>query len=133
MRNILMIAILAIAVSACKKDKLSDIHDSIQGKWELRSSAGGFVGPLDYAPGNGNIVKFTSSHFMYYKKDSLLSETPYTISVATNPQNGRRAGKIMDATGYSFFAEVTAGKLHLYHGTLAADGVVLIYTKLNQP
>ena len=133
MRNILLIAFAAITFSACKKNRLSEVHDSIQGRWELRSSTGGFVGPMNYAPGNGNIVKFTSSHFMYYKMDSLLSETPYTISVTTNPQSGKLAGKIMDATGYSFFAEVTADKLHLYHRTIASDGVILIYTRLNQP
>ena len=133
MRNILLIAFAAITFSACKKDRLIEVHDSIQGRWELRSSTGGFVGPMNYAPGNGKIVKFTSSHFMYYKMDSLLSETPYTISVTTNPQNDRRAGKITDATGYSFFVEPTAGKLHLYHGAIASDGVVLTYTRLNQP
>ncbi|HEY0750430.1 MAG TPA: hypothetical protein VGD26_04715, partial [Chitinophagaceae bacterium] len=71
MRNILLIAFAAITISACKKDKLSEVHDSIQGRWELRSSSGGFVGPMSYEAGNGNIVKFTSTHLIHYKHDSL--------------------------------------------------------------
>ena len=131
MRIIILIAIAALTFSACKKDKSDKGSDSILGRWELRSTTGGIVGPMSYLPGNGNIVKFTSTHFGLYRSDTLVIETPYTSMVATNPQTGKNSNKITDPTGYSFFAEVSAGRLYIYHATLAVDGTISIYARLN--
>ena len=132
MRTLLLASLLLFLISGCKKNNKDLGSDSIYGTWELRKTEGGMVGPMNYPPGNGNKLKITSSAYAMYINDSLVHTTPITISTGTNPQTGKDASKLTDSTGYAFYADVIAGRLHIYHGTFALDGVMNIYARLSE-
>jgi len=83
---------LIVFFVACKKDSAenkADSHTSIIGTWELRQTNAA-MNPLatNYAPGNGNILKFTEQNYEAYKNGQLVRRGAYAIvpdtSVETN-------------------------------------------------
>src|SRR5204862_2051954 len=57
-----------------------DLSNSIVGSWELRKTTGAMdPSPTNYAPGNGNILKFTNGNYEKYSNGVLVSSGPFTI------------------------------------------------------
>lgn len=130
-RFTLYIAVAAfIFLSAgCKKDKTNAF--SIQGTWELRQASGMIT--IDYPPGNGNKLKFSTAGYEAYENGQLVKSGSYTIaedgSVVTNtcldfPQ-GRFAMRIIYdnmQTAPKIFFEREGSKLNFVSGCFALDG-----------
>jgi hypothetical protein len=75
--------VLIVFFFACKKDNRENkvkSHVSIVGTWELRQATAA-MNPLatNYAPGNGNILKFTDQNYEAYKNGQLVRRGSYAI------------------------------------------------------
>ena len=85
--------VLLLVIISCKKDDSANakanISASIIGIWELRQMAGA-MNPLatNFAPGSGNLLKFTGDKYEVYKNGLLTRRGSYAIvpdsSVETN-------------------------------------------------
>ena len=61
MRYIFLPAVL-IFLFSCKKES-RQTSNSLIGKWELHQTFGGMMPTANYAPGNGNLLRFDSTHY----------------------------------------------------------------------
>jgi hypothetical protein len=77
--SILFIVSFSIFTGSCKKNT-PDLSQAIIGTWELRKDIGGIMGGTRfYAPGNGSIIKFTSTNFERYDNGQLGENGIYNI------------------------------------------------------
>lgn len=86
-----IIAVLALVlVLACKKDG-AEGRALLAGKWELRQSAGGIAGTINYKPGTGYTIEFFNNgqyRFIYPAYVSALPRSgPYTIKKSSRSGN----------------------------------------------
>ena len=134
MRLIILSLIVFIFLSAgCKKRSHNpDYSDSIEGTWELRKIAGNLI--INYPPGSGNLLKFTTTKYEIYASDTLYRKGTYSIvndsmavgmDCVTAPVSAYKRiiydGKI-DSTKESI--EITNGTLKLISGCFAYDSGV---------
>lgn len=88
-RHSLFLLITVISITACKKETFSAKKN---GTWELRTEFGGWIGTIQYPPGNGQTWVFNGSN--YQKKDhGLVLESGYFILVKDTM---RITGRISD-------------------------------------
>jgi hypothetical protein len=123
-----------IAVS-CKKNHKELISGRLQGVWELRHVEGGFRAPgtsPDYAPGNGNMWKFSDSTYQYYVNGQLSVQGSYTLTKDISPATGKNMDAlILDSNNnWKLFFEISNNTLTLYRGIVAADGTIETYEKI---
>jgi hypothetical protein len=57
MKTCIIAALICTLIASCKKSSIEGVN-MISGKWELRQSAGGIAGTINYEPGNGTVYKF---------------------------------------------------------------------------
>lgn len=62
---------------SCKKDR--DQFPAISGSWELRTVYNGQGGAINYPPGNGNLLKFTSTTYQEYSNGTLEKSGTYQL------------------------------------------------------
>jgi hypothetical protein len=85
MRILLLTLVLTTAIIAgdsCKKErgKENSLYSKlITGSWELRLAQTGRAPAIQYAPGNGNIFKFSGSAYEKYINGTLSTRGDYTI------------------------------------------------------
>ncbi|MEO6314419.1 MAG: hypothetical protein ABIU63_13135 [Chitinophagaceae bacterium] len=65
MKNYLIAGLLGLLLISCKKDN-EDARQILAGQWELRQSAGGIAGVIDYPAGNGFIIEFSLNNKFRY-------------------------------------------------------------------
>ena len=71
---IICLAGITVFFDSCKRSGgRSDITNfpSILGTWELKQAQNGMIPTTDYAPGNGNILKFSDSVYEKYTNGNL--------------------------------------------------------------
>ena len=77
--------IAGVLFLSCGKTNQSG-QDLINGKWELRESAGGIAGTIKYNAGNGNIVQFDSNNKFQYISQSIVTDSgSYQLSKSNTP------------------------------------------------
>lgn len=134
------VCFLLVIMQSCTKEnekgslKNKTTETGIAGQWELRhTSAAMLPGQVDYAPGNGNIIKFTSSGYEMYENGNLVRSGQYTIlpdaGVSENVCLVISAGQFEDRivydgadTGSKIFFQVTGSRLIFISGCYALDG-----------
>ena len=57
-----LVAVLFVAILSCKKEA-ARLTDDLQGKWELVSYDGAWIGHVDYEPGNGNTFTVSGNNY----------------------------------------------------------------------
>jgi len=60
MKTFVIASLAYILFFSCKKSNVEG-RQMVTGKWELRQSAGGFAGTIDYEPGNGTVYIFDNN------------------------------------------------------------------------
>ncbi len=129
--NLFLFAII-ISISSCSK---SLIHDKLSGNWELRHIKGIQVANVspDFAPGNGNLIKFTGTNFEKYNNGKLSSKGTYAVQEEKKEINNEQVSYSIvynNDVGTKEFFNLENGKLTLYVGEIAADGHQSTYQKL---
>ena len=82
--RISIILLLAVSLSACKKNHANNPQPSISGTWELRATKGGNILPATYPAGNGNLISFTNPSYTNYKSGSLVTQGTFQQNVSDN-------------------------------------------------
>jgi hypothetical protein len=94
--------LLLFFLFGCKKEEPT-FQDRLAGKWELRTTFGGWTGTTSYPNGNGNRLEFTKKTFSRYENGQLSESGTYDVIRDTawyGPvgdriiYNGRREGMI---------------------------------------
>ena len=125
---------LTLIQFSCRKDNVNNnnlILTSIIGSWELNKEQRGML-PVNYAPGNGNILKFTDSEFQIFANGQLVKSGQYRITrdgtVATEvclviPTDQYRNRIIYDNNFFEtkIFVQVSENKLTFLSGCFAYD------------
>ena len=127
----LFIAFLIIA--GCKKETIRLTSD-VQGKWELVSRDGGWIGHQEYPPGNGNFLSFNGNA---YSQEIKTTDTTYQSSGTYTIYKGKPCESADEQTLIKFNdSEIPAG-FSLSDGRLAigatlciADGTTSVYRKI---
>jgi hypothetical protein len=134
MKKILIFCVLIAAVAGintgCKKESNTTI--SIKGKWELRQISG--MLSTNYTPGNGAIVKFTSTGYERYQNSQLTESGTYVLvpdntassSTCLTLPAGHYTSRIEysnpQPSGEKVFVDLVDNKLYFISGCYAYDG-----------
>lgn len=76
MKKFLFLIGILIILSNCKKDEPSL---PVIGRWELRTTNGGFAGKQDYPPGNGHVYEFSENQYKLYIDGEVSDHGDYKI------------------------------------------------------
>ena len=79
MRYIFLPAVL-IFLFSCKKES-RQTSNSLIGKWELHQTFGGMMPTANYAPGNGNLLRFDSTHYEMIRNGQVVDAGSYRLAV----------------------------------------------------
>lgn len=128
----LVVLFSLVFIFGCNK---SNTSLSIQGTWELRHSEGGYGPPNrnpDFAPGNGNIWKFTSNTYQYYINGELSGTGSFTTTKDVAIATGRKMDALIlnGNNEDQLFFEIKNNILTMYRGIIAADGTVQTYERV---
>jgi hypothetical protein len=129
---LLMIAFIGLV--SCKKASTNvDVAAALIGNWELTQIAGAMLAPVNYAPGNGNMYKFTSeNHYELYQQGQLTKEGTYQIvadatvkeSVCLTLAADQYTNRIVFNNDYSatkVFLQIESNTLTFISGCYAVD------------
>ena len=61
MKTFIIVTLTLLLIISCRKSSIDD-QRLLTGKWELRQSAGGIAGTINYAAGNGYLVEFYNNN-----------------------------------------------------------------------
>lgn len=141
---LLACAIGLITLTSCEKGENIKLNAtdsagaSLAGAWELRSVYGGYRlanSEPNYGPGNGHIWLFTDTSYQLYSKGQVLTSGKYIHTKDISPATG----DVMDAI---VIPENSNLKIHygflndtlvFYQGTIAADGTIEKYVRVQPP
>nr|WP_199156179.1 hypothetical protein [Pedobacter sp. ASV2] len=133
MKNLktVLIIIVAVLTASCKKEPL---HSPLIGQWELTAGINGLNGEkTQYAPGKGNITKFTQTEYEIIREGKTINKGTYSIiiykSMITQKQEKQIIydGKTTDIIK-SYF---TINDKELIISVDAYDAPASIFTKIN--
>jgi hypothetical protein len=130
-----LVAFLLLGTVSCKKEA-ARLTDDLQGKWELVSYDGAWVGHVDYAEGNGNTYIFSGNNFtQQYKTTDTTIQMLGTFKIYT--------GKPCDFAAEQTLIEfdnihdnpssfsLSDGKLSIGTTECIADGGTATYRKIS--
>lgn len=126
---------LLLAVLSCKKE-YSGIMNNLQGKWELVSYDGAWVGHIDYAPGNDYTYTFTGNN---YSLNAPSADTVYKRSGTFRIYTGKPCDYAAEQTLIEFDSvhenpsklSITDGKLVIGTTECIADGGYQTFRKIS--
>jgi hypothetical protein len=124
--------IVTIFFAGCKKDKNEDGNPI--GTWELRHINGIQIpgAPSDFKAGNGEIIQFTPTNMKIFSGGKLMSDRKYSIIKKETVVNKNKVSYqlLFDADpAIDTYFKISDGKLTIYLGIIAADGVESTYAK----
>lgn len=138
MKRVALLLMLSVALINCKKDNPAlSLKQDVEGKWELKTRYGGWIGTQNFPEGNGNTIEFSGDN---YSRVSTGNNVEYkdngTFTVFTNSAcNG-----IGETVYISFMRQppeadvedinITNGELVIGQNSCIADGVTSIYRKI---
>ncbi len=79
---IICLAGITVFFDSCKRSEVrkeTANSTSILGDWELKQAQHGMTPTKDFAPGNGNILKFSDSGYEKYTNGNLVKKGVYNI------------------------------------------------------
>ncbi|SFQ33250.1 hypothetical protein [Parafilimonas terrae] len=127
------IAVLFVAITACKKDA-QKLSPGLEGTWELISSDGGWSGHHEYARGNGNIFTFNDNHYSQVIKST---DTTYqyagTFKIYTGkPCDFAKKQTLIDFdnSGFASSFSLSEGRLTIGTTECIMDGGSSTYKKI---
>ncbi|WP_316837004.1 hypothetical protein [Pedobacter nutrimenti] len=130
--NVLLFLSLTILLFSCKKDK--PLSHALAGQWELTTGVSGLDGvKTEYAPGLGNITKFTDTEYEIMRDGKTINKGTYSIisykSLITKKEEKQIVydGKANDVIKNYF----TINDKKLIISVDAYDGPSSIFTKIN--
>ena len=139
MKSILWVMGLIMATifwAGCKKSG-GDSATTLTGNWELRFVEGGYRtsgASGSFPPGNGNILKFKDLNYWSYSNGQARDSGKYQIKKDTLSPNGKKMDKLTilhQTYNIDYFFQLSNNMLTLYFGTIAADGTVSTYVRLD--
>src|SRR5688572_5239542 len=133
---IVCLAGITVFFESCKRSGgRSDItkFPSIPGTWELKQAQNGMIPTKDYAPGNGNIFRFSDSGYEKYTNGNLTKKGQYiiindssvTAEVGLVIPSGEFTNRIIfdgDLTAPKTFFQVSNNSLIFLSGFFPLDG-----------
>ena len=127
------IAVLFVAIAACKKD-VQKFSSDLQGTWELVSSYGGWSGHQEYAPGNGNIFTFYGNNYSrVVKSTGTTYQYTGTFKIYTgNPCDFAKEQTLIDFdnNGFADSFSLSEGKITIGTIECIMDGGSSTYRKI---
>lgn len=122
-------ALITLAFSGCKKEKMKD---PLTGKWELRHLKGGIAAPgeISYPAGNGTIITFTGPTYESYWLNQFNYHGTYSKTRGYCYATGREMDAFVIENGKTFY-EFSGDTLVLYIGVIAADGAIEKFVRLH--
>lgn len=123
-----VLMLTAVFVSCKKKGD----EASLDGEWELRHVNGIQVANVspDFAPGNGNILKFHQGKMEKFSNGKLVDSSSYTVQKDTMKINNTQASYRIDYANHSKqYFKLDSGKLVIFDGMIAADGTESTYER----
>jgi hypothetical protein len=78
-RIAIIVCTCMVFIAACRKANTTTGNISLAGTWELRQTSA-MGGLKNYAPGNGNLIKFTDSTYKFYSNNTLVKSGIYTTT-----------------------------------------------------
>lgn len=121
--------IFLVALGACKK---KSAESRLDGTWELRHVDGIQVTGVspDYGTGNGIIIKFRDHSYEGYKDGKVVESGTFTTQPEVVKINNSQSNYSITFNKNKVYANISADKLILFHGEIAADGTQDTYIKL---
>ena len=133
--NTIIIVLLFLCFLSCKKEA-ARLTDDLQGKWELVSYDGAWIGHRDYVEGNGNIFAFSGNNYDRIIKDI---DTTYHYSGTFKIYSGKPCDFAAEQTLIEFdnmhdnpsSFSLSNGKLTIGTTECIADGGTATYRKIS--
>lgn len=123
---------LLLLITNCKKKTIEPTEADLNGSWELRYLAGIQVAGMDpnYKPGNGNLLKFNQQNYERYDSGKLVDSGKFTIKPeATTVNSSQTNYSILLKNETKLYLNLSAKKLIVFNGVVAADGTEATYEK----
>ena len=117
----------------CKKDLPYNPTISLVGNWELRASVGGQIAgvPSEFAPGNGNVLKFSEKNYEKMVDGKLVKAGSYTLIRETSWTATETRLVFDNDLSTRYFVEILKGRLIVYaHGPISSNGTKEDYEKI---
>lgn len=129
------VTFLLVAIISCKKEA-ARLTDDLQGKWELISYDGAWVGHVDYPEGNGNTYTFSGNN---YTRQYKTTDTTIQMTGTFKIYSGKPCDFAAEQTLIEFdnihdnpsSFSLSAGKLSIGTTECIADGGVGTYQKIS--
>ena len=132
---VLLFCSLLLLSFSCKKSSSNKpgYAETIVGSWELRQTSAAMNPTVGtFAPGNGNIIKFTPTEYEIYNGAQLVKKGQYTIvpdptvesSVCLLFPVGQFTNRIIydgDTTSNKTFLQITNNRMAFVAGCYAVD------------
>jgi hypothetical protein len=84
MKTFVIASLSSILFFSCKKSAVEG-RQMVTGKWELRQSAGGFAGTINYEPGNGTAYIFDNTKgYQFITSTGIARSGTYEINKSSN-------------------------------------------------
>ena len=130
-----LVAILLLLVISCKKES-ARLTDDLQGKWELASVDGAWVGNVDYEAGNGNTFTFSGNN---YERVLKTQDTTIHVSGTFSVYTGKPCDMAAEQTLIEFDGihdnpnsfSLHDGKVSIGTTECIADGGTSTYRKIS--
>ena len=135
MKTKYLVTVLFVAALSCEKE-YSGLADNLQGKWELVSYDGAWVGHVDYAAGNDYTYTFTGNN---YKLNAPSTDTVYQRAGTFKIYTGKPCDFAQEQTLIEFDnvhenpskISITDGKLIIGTTECIADGGYQTFRKIS--
>ncbi len=131
---ILSLLITVSLLTACKKQNSESSSQTLVGRWELRQIIGSQIANAQtkFGRGNGRVVEFTETEYRNLENDKLTYADTYQLATASQEIDGRFFDQVFITGKYNFknYFTIKGKMLTISNGTMAADGVTLIYERL---
>ena len=137
--KVMMSLLVLLTLFSCKKQK-NEPAAQLDGNWELRTAFGGnMVGSGEYAPGSGNMLKFSGNAYERYSNGTKVDYGTFVIAkekVAINNSESNFNITFTSSNPNIFIGimkqsiNLSANKLTVFLGVIAADGVEYHYVRL---
>ncbi len=138
MKCVIFFLLLSFTLLNCKKDNPAfSLKQEMEGKWELKTRYGGWIGTQNFTEGNGNTITFSGDNYSRVNiADGISYENSGTFTVFTDSAcNG-----VGETVYISFLSlppqadvediNITSGELVIGQNSCIADGTTSIYRKI---
>lgn len=136
MRLFVLYTVALYSLAACSKRSDAANNDLYLGTWELRNTVA-MLGPTDYPPGTGIMLRFTKDSAFTYFNNRLSSSDAYRMSrerafFFVPPRIMDKVSLLTNGEMTTFFyLELRKDTLVQYVGAPAADGGSASFVRVN--